>query len=267
LGIRNRFSLDLTLIYRLLECIPDEGISAAQVRERFPELGDEKVRGLKEWAGDLGLIRQSGRKISLSPLGKAASLARSSSLESKIQEIMYYQLATSDDLEVLNALINFFLFDVSRAFDQSFDLEDAKRQVVALVETSAAPKYVKGEVRTAIRALTGEQGVSKLGILVPIGEDRYRVNAYSPDWRSAAYILYDSWPENTSRMRIGEVVTGRNRLGRIFFLSEPQVMALLSKLEQERAIALEVVADLRQIGLNPSMRAEDFLEMLIHDQS
>jgi hypothetical protein len=68
-------------------------------------------------------------------------------------------------------------------------------------------------------------------------------------------------------MRIGEVVTGQNRLGRIFFLSEPQVMALLSRLEQERAIALEVIADLRQIGPNPSMKAEDFLEMLIHDQS
>jgi len=66
-------------------------------------------------------------------------------------------------------------------------------------------------------------------------------------------------------VRIKEVVSGQNSLGRIFFLTEPQVMALLSKLEQERALALEVIADLRQIGPNPSMTAEDFLEMLIHD--
>ena len=68
-------------------------------------------------------------------------------------------------------------------------------------------------------------------------------------------------------MRIDEVVSGHGSLGRVFFLTEPQVMVLLSKLEQERAIALEVIADLKQIGPNPSMKAEDFLEMLIHDQS
>jgi len=62
------------------------------------------------------------------------------------------------------------------------------------------------------------------------------------------------------------VVSGPNSLGRIFFLTEPQVMVLLSKLEQERALALEIVADLNQIGLNPAMKAEGFLEMLIHDQ-
>jgi hypothetical protein len=45
-----------------------------------------------------------------------------------------------------------------------------------------------------------------------------------------------------------------------------QVMALLSRLEQERAIALEVVADLNQIGINPTMKAADFLEMLSHDE-
>jgi hypothetical protein len=267
LGIRNRFSLDLTLVYKLLECIPDEGISAAQIRKQFPELGGEKVRGLREWADDLGLTCQSEQKTFTSQFGKAASLAKNSSIESKIQEIMYYKLATSYDLEVFSALINDFLFDISRTFDQSFDLEEARRRILALVETGANPKYVRGEVSTAIRALTSEQGVSKLDIVVPISRDCYRVNSYRPDWRTAAYILYDSWPENTSRIRIDEVISGQNSLGRIFFLTEPQVMVLLSKLEQERAIALEIVADLNQIGPNPSMKAEDFLEMLIHDQS
>jgi len=265
LGIRNRFRLDLTLVYELLECIPGKGASASQIREQFPELGGDKVRGMREWADDLGLTYRNERKVFLSPLGKAASSARGLSLETKIQEIMYYKLATSDDLEVFSTLINDFLFDVSRTFSQSFDLEGAKRRILALVETNAAPKYVKGEASTAIRALTSEQGVSKLGIVVPISKDHYRVNSYRPDWRTAAYILYDSWPENTSRVRIKEVVSGQNSLGRIFFLTEPQVMALLSKLEQERAIALEVVADLRQIGPNPAMKTEDFLEMLIHD--
>jgi hypothetical protein len=114
LGIRNRFRLDLTLIYKLLECIPGKGTSASQIREQFPELGGDKVRGVREWADDLGLTYRDEQKVFLSPLGKVALSARGSSLETKIQEIMYYKLATSDDLEVFNALINDFLFDVSR---------------------------------------------------------------------------------------------------------------------------------------------------------
>ncbi|MEA3376690.1 MAG: DUF4007 family protein, partial [Chloroflexota bacterium] len=129
------------------------------------------------------------------------------------------------------------------------------------------PQFLSKRAYIYSDLLSNSSHFGKLGIFVETGDQTVRVNSYRPDWRSAAYILYDFWPENTSRMRTEEVVSGQNKLGRIFFLTEPQVMALLSRLEQERAIALEVVADLRQIGLNPSMRAEDFLEMLIHDQT
>lgn len=268
MGIRNRFRLDLALVHKLVGCIPpDEGVSTTHLRGQFPELGGEKVRGVREWADDLGLTCQRDQQTFLSPLGEAALLTRNSPHETKIQEIMYYKLATNEDLEVFGALVNDFLFDVVRTFEQSFGLEEARRRIPELVKTDANPRYVRGEVSTALNALTNEQGVSKLDIVVLTGRDRYRVNSYRPDWRSAAYIIHDSWPENVSRVHISEVVGDRNGLGRIFFLTEPQVMALLSKLEQERAIALEMVADLTQIGPNPSMKAEDFLEMLVHDQS
>jgi len=266
LAIRNRFRLDLTLVYKFLGFVPDEGVSAAQIREQFPELGSEKVRGVREWADDLGLTYHVGRTVFLSPLGKAASSTKNSPLESKVHEIMYYKLATSRDLQVFQVLVNDYLFDIARTFDQSFDLKEAGRRVVSLVETKADPKHIRGEVSTAINALTSEKGVDRLGVLVLIAQDRYKVNSYRPDWRTAAYILYDSWPENVSRVKISEVVNRPNSLGRIFFLTEPQVMVLLSKLEQERAIALEIVADLNQIGLNPAMKAEDFLEMLLYGQ-
>lgn len=267
MGIRNRFSLDLGLIYRLLESIPEGGLSAPQTEQQFPELGGEKARGLREWANNLGLTFLEKQRTYTSALGEAALLTRHSPLETKIQEIMYYKLATSHDLEVFSTLVNGFLFDVARTFDRVFQPEEARRPILDMVATDANPKYVQGEIGTAVRALTSEQGLGKLGIVVPTAEGHYRVNSYPPDWRSAAYMIYDSWPENVARVEVSEVVSGQNGLGRIFFLPERQVLALLVRLEQERAIALEIVADLSQIGLNPAMKAADFLEMLIHDQS
>ncbi len=267
MGVRNRFKLDLPLIYRYLDLVPEQGTLFAQIKEHFPDLGGEKVRGLKEWADDLGLTYQSGQVIFSSQLGKFASQFKNSPLESKLQEIMYYKLVTNPGMEVLTSLVNNYLYDISQTADQSFDLENAKKHVLGLIKTKANPKYVRGEVSTAINALTGEKGIGKMGLVVSIGQDRWRVNPYRPDWRSFAYMLYDSWLNNTSRVRINEIIHGHSNLGRIFFMTESQVMLLLSKLEQERAIALEIIADLNQVGLNPAKKAEDFLEMLIHDQS
>jgi hypothetical protein len=257
----------MPLIYRYLGFIPEQGKSFAQIRESFPELGTEKVRGLKEWANDLGLTYQTKQVTTLSPLGKLASEFENSPLESKLQEIMYYKLVTNPDMEVLTAFINNYIYEIYQTIERSFDVENAKNQVLRLIETKANFKYVRGEVSTAINALVDEKGISKLSLLTKIDQDRWRVNPYRPDWRSFGYMLYDSWPKNTARVRIREIINGQNSVGRIFFMTESNVMLLLSKLEQERAIALEIIADLNQVGLNPSMKAEDFLEMLAHDQN
>jgi hypothetical protein len=266
-GIRNRFRLNLDLIYKLLDCIPAEGATPAAIRSQFPELGGEKIRGVREWADDLGLTYPDGLRDFLTPLGKAIRLTKGSMVENKMREILYYKLSTSKDLDVFRTIVNVILFDVSRRVDPTVDIDEIKRRVLAAgIASEASSKYVQGEVSTVLNALTSMDGLGATRIVLSVGQNRYKVNPYRPDWRATAYILYDSWPAtNPSRMRVEEVATGYSRLGRIFFLSQSEVIILLSKLEQERAIALEVVADLNQIGLNPAMKAEDFLEMLIHD--
>lgn len=266
MGTRNRFRLDLNLIHKLLENLSGKGATPAEVRAQFPELGGEKVRAIREWADDLDLTCEKGRHDVLTPLGHAALSAKGIGAI-RIQEILYYKLATSKDLEVSNALVNSILCDIARSFDPTFSMEEIKSRLMTVdLATEAAPKYLRGEVATTLNALTTPEGLGKLGIVVPIGNSRYRVNPYRPDWRSAAYMLYSSWPENVARVRINEIVQGNNSLGRVFFLTESQVMVLLSKLEQERIITLEMIADLHQLGRNPAMKAQDFLEMLVHDQ-
>lgn len=66
-------------------------------------------------------------------------------------------------------------------------------------------------------------------------------------WRIAGRILYREWPENTSRIRRGEV---QRLLARFGF---DNAKVLLAKLDQERWVTWERVADLDQIGLNPRL--------------
>lgn len=230
-------------------------------------MGQPKARGLLEWGRHLGVIElQEDRNYLITPFGKSIDKLRNR----YPYEILYWKLVKTH--RAVSLIVNDFLYNKSRSFSPEFSSAELQRFLQQISSDIGHPteRDLKSIYLEALNALSEQlKGFGTLGIIVPLNDQKksYRVNSYRPDWRTAAYILYDSWPENTSRVRIKEVVSGQNSLGRIFFLTEPQVMVLLSKLEQERAIALEIVADLNQIGPNPSMKAEDFLEMLIHDQS
>jgi hypothetical protein len=261
------FRLDLDDVADCIALI-HAGTNTRHAIARELGMGEKKVEGIFEWAEFLGLLEDRPRTKAqvLKPIGR--KLLEFPRFPGSIQalEILYAMIVINHPL--VNQVVNRFAYSKSRQFDPTFSKEAFKQALLNIGQGfDVDPQFLSKRAYIYRDLLSNSSHFGKLGIFVETGDEIFRINSYRPDWRSAAYILYDSWPENTSRMRIGEVVTGRNRLGRIFFLSEPQVMALLSRLEQERAIALEVVADLRQIGLNPSMRAEDFLEMLIHDQS
>ncbi len=257
--------LDIPTILRISRYL-DEPKSKKQIAEA-EGMGQPKVRGLLEWGRHLGVIElQENDTYLVTPLGKSISKVRIRYL----YEILYWELVKGH--RVVKIVVNDFLYSKSRLFSPEFSSAELKRFLQEREADLGHPteRDLKSIYLESLNVLSKQrEGFGTLEMIVPLNDQtkNFRVNSYRPDWRTAAYILYDSWPENTSRMRIDEVVNGRNSLGRIFFLTEPQVMALLSKLEQERAIALEIVADLKQIGPNPSMKAEDFLEMLIHDQN
>ena len=257
--------LDMPTILRISRSL-DEPRSKKQIAEA-EGMGQPKARGLLEWGRHLSVIKlQEDRTYRITPFGKSINKLRNRYL----YEILYWKLVKSH--RAVGLIVNDFLYGKSRSFSSEFSSAELKRFLQQRSSDLSYPteRDLTSMYRESLSALSNQlEGFGTLGMIVPLNDQakRFRVNSYRPDWRTAAYILYDSWPENTSRARIAEVVNSRNSLGRIFFLTEPQVMILLSKLEQERAIALEIVADLKQIGPNPSMKAEDFLEMLIHDQS
>ena len=230
-------------------------------------MGEKKVEGIFEWAEFLGFLENRPRTKAqvLKPLGRKLLEFPGFPDNTQAMEILYAMIVINHPL--INRVVNHFAYDVARRFDPAFDKGTLKRALLSIGQDfNVAPAFLSKRAYIYLDLFTNSSGFGKLRIFVEADIGSFQVNSYRPDWRTAAYILYDSWPENVSRIRISEVVSGQNSLGRIFFLTEPQVMVLLSKLEQERAIALEIVADLNQIGLNPAMKAEDFLEMLIHDQ-
>ena len=255
--------LDVPMILRISRYLR-EPKSKKQIAEA-EGMGQPKARGLLEWGRHLGVIElQEDRTYLITSFGKSINKLKNRYL----YEILYWRLVKSHC--AVRLIVNDFLYNKSRSFSPEFSSAELKRFLQQRSSDLGRPteRDLKSIYRESLNAISKQlEGFGTLGMIVPFNDQTksFRVNFYRPDWRTAAYILYDSWPENTSRMRISEVVSGQNRLGRIFFLTEPQVMVLLSKLEQERAIALEVIADLRQIGPNPSMKAEDFLEMLIND--
>ena len=261
------FRLDLDSVANCVALIR-AGINTRRAIAQELGMGEKKVEGIFEWAEFLGLLedRPRTRAQVLKPLGQKLPEVPGFPGNTQTLEILYAMIVINHPL--INGVVNRFAYDVSRQFDPTFDKDIFKRALLNIGQDfDVDPGFLSKRAYIYLDLLTSSSNFGKLGVFVKISSETFRVNSYRPDWRTAAYILYDSWPENTSRMRIDEVVNGRNSLGRIFFLTEPQVMALLSKLEQERAIALEIVADLKQIGPNPSMKAEDFLEMLIHDQN
>lgn len=261
------FRLDLDSVANCIALIC-AGINTRRAIAQELGMGEKKVEGIFEWAEFLGLLEDQPRtRVQiLKPLGQKLLGVPGFPGNTQALEILYAMLVTNHPL--INRIVNHFCYDVSRQFNLTFDRDTFRRALLNIGQDfDVAPAFLSKRAYIYLDVLTNSSNLGKLGILVETNSRTLRVNSYRPDWRTAAYILYDSWPENTSRMGISEVVSGQNSLGRIFFLTEPQVMVLLSKLEQERVIALEIVADLRQIGPNPSMKAEDFLEMLIHDQN
>jgi len=261
------FRLDLDNIANCITLIR-AGINTRHAIAQELGMGEKKVEGIFEWAEFLGLLEDRPRTKAqiLKSLGRNLLEFPRFPGDTQALEILYAMIVINHPL--INRIVNHFAYNKSRQFDPTFDKDAFKRVLLNIGQDfDVDPGFLSKRTYIYLDLLTNPSNFGKLGIFVETSNETFRVNSYRPDWRTAAYILYDSWPENTSRIRIDEVISGQNSLGRIFFLTEPQVMVLLAKLEQERAIALEVVADLRQIGPNPSMKAEDFLEMLIHDQS
>jgi hypothetical protein len=268
------FNLDLDNIASVLSLIQG-GTDLPSDIARSLGMGHRKVRDMVEWCNHLGLLVERPRSSPqcLTDLGQRLAACDGWANRLPVLDILYASLATKH--KIVGGIVNELAYSASLRPSAQFSAQEYRDFLISLAQdANAKVSVLLDRASKFLNAVAQHEGSNQgnLGLgrlkMLSLAKDRsyVKVQPRMPAWQSTAYVLYDSWPQNASRMRISEVVSGRNRFGRIFFLTEPQVMVLLSKLERERAIALEMVADLRQIGPNPSMKAEDFLEMLIHEE-
>jgi len=262
------FNLDLGNVANTVSLIASDTNLLSGIADNLG-MGSRKVRDIFEWCNHLGLLVEKSRNSPqyLTTLGQCLASYEGWTNRLPILDILYYSLVTRH--KIIGRIASDFAYTASLRVTPQFSIDEYRNFLISLSsDMDAKPQVILDRGSKFLNALAHPSGFGKMGMF-SLTTDRSHVSIRPrvPSWKSAAYILYASWPENVSRMRIKEIVSGQNSIGRIFFLTESQVMVLLSKMEQERAIALEIVADLNQIGLNPAMKAEDFLEMLIHDQS
>jgi len=259
------FNLDLTNIARVLSLIANGTNTLPEIAKTLG-MGERKVRDSFEWCHHLGHIEVLYRSLpqSLTTLGRHLVRDQTWTTRLPLLDILYASLTREH--KIINQIVNRLAYAASLRFSSQFSLHEYRTLLASLTPdvVDAKPQVILDRSSKYLNALVEPTGLGKLGMFFPTNDRSWvSVRSRIPAWQSAAYILYRTWPENVARVRISEVISRQDSLGRIFFLTETQVMVLLSKLEQEHVIALEMIADLHQIGRNPAMKAEGFLEMLL----
>lgn len=261
------FNLDLDIIERVLK-IFSNGISSPIDIASELGMGPRKVRDIFEWSNHLELLckNPSNSKQSLTTLGQKIIGFNGWTNQQIILDILYTNLVRNHG--VINQIVNDLAYNSTLGALSKITINDYRAFLSSLAPTFDAKVDVMLDRSSKfLNALVQPSGFGNLEIF-SLAKDKlsFLVRPKVPAWQSAAYILYSTWPTNVSRLRIDELLRERNSLGRIFFLSEMQILSLFSRLEQERIIALEIIADLNQVGLNPSLRANDLWEMISDDQ-
>ena len=250
------FKLDVSKMLTVADLIHSE-LAPLQDISQALTMGQRKVRCLREWGCMANILKGSRSTTELYPYIKRL---RSTNKWLQVLQLVHYWLCRN------NPILSYVAHGY--AGQEKFTVEELNRNLVERdVLSGISEKNIRKALNVTLNSLTDPKGLGDLGLVQRItqGSTRYEVHSQPPEPLVAAYIIYTNWPPNTAKVAINEIVSGRNSLGRIFFLDETQVMTLLRDLEARGFVKIETVASLNQIGINPKLTPHDFLDMLINE--
>lgn len=154
---------------------------------------------------------------------------------------------------------------------RGFSGEDARESIKDHADRfGASLATLKNQVTRHLKTLVHGRGFGNLGVVrkATVSEGtalrgEYTVTSVEPSPLASAYMIYANWPSNTAKVAISEIVSGRNSVGRIFFLNGFRVMSVLRELEDRDLVKIETAAGLDQIGRNPKISLQDILQMIV----
>jgi len=250
------FKLDVSQIFRVADLIHSGTVSLQDIGQALA-IGQRKVRSLREWGCMANILEGSRSTTELYPYIRRL---KETGKWLQVLQLVYYWLCRN------NSIMGYVVHGYGGR--GKFTVEELNKGLIESdVLSDMSEKNIKKGVNVTLNSLTDSQGLGNLGFIQKAtrGTNWYSVHPQRPDPFVAAYIIYTNWPPNTAKVAIKEIVSGRNGLGRIFFLDEIQVMTILRKLEARGFVKIETVAGLNQIGINPKLTPDDFLDMLINE--
>jgi len=251
------FKLDLKLLGKILDAILD-GASTYRDVARPLGIGEPKVRFFCYWGIILQLVESNEATEFPYRVTEMYSRLRGHLTDFGIQQVLY-GLACSNHM-ILSFIINDFAWNRFIKAILSFSSVELRKE--ASTALGLSEESLKRQIPIHLGTLTGRNGFGNLGIIKKCGAE-YVLCPLEPDPLVAAYIIYTHWPPNTAKVAISQVLSGRNSVGRIFFLTRFQVMSILRELEDRGLVKIETAAGLDQIGRDPRVTPDDILEMIV----
>lgn len=253
-----RFRYDINLIIKILDILSNsnnEKIIDNKNLSHILRIGVPKVQTFKNYCEISDLIMD--RK--LTSFGQYILKFRDN--PDIYQPLLFYKLCRGWDNGghfYYSRIVNNILYDKYYSGDNTIENSEIKEKLMDFKF-----EYDKIDVKLVSLVTTGissDDGFGHLGILTREDKSKFIINYYKPRPLIAAYIIYDIWPKNVTSISFENIIKDEYSLGRIFLLTEDDIIPILSKLHQDNYIKIEDKAGLKQIVKNSNISADMILE-------
>ena len=252
-----RFVCDVNIVFKLLNVLDDSSIENKRNKDlaKYLKMGVPKVQAFIKYLEICDLVE----KRQVTDFG--VYILKLKDYPEIYQPLLYYKLCRGWDNGghfYYSRIVNNILYDRYFSVNNCIDNSEIKEKILDYkYEYESIDEKLVSMVTNGI---SSSEGFGYLGILARKDRSKFKIHSYKPHYLVCAYVLYDSWPDNTSTISFDDVIFNEYNLGRIFFLAEDEIVSILSKLQQIDFIKIEDKAGLKQIAKNPDILTSDILE-------
>lgn len=252
-----RFRYDINLVVKILDILQNYSKEDIKVKDLayILKIGVPKVQAFKNYCEICDLIKDK----KLTNFGRYI-LRFKDNLDIYLP-LLFYKLCRGWDNGghfYYSRIVNNILYDKYYSGDNTIENSEIKEKLMDFKF-----EYDKIDVKLVTLVTTGissDDGFGHLGILTREDKSKFIINYYKPRPLIAAYIIYDIWPKNVTSISFENIIKDEYSLGRIFLLTEDDIIPILSKLHQDNYIKIEDKAGLKQIVKNSNISADMILE-------
>jgi len=252
-----RFRYDINLVVKILDILQNYSKEDIKVKDLayILKIGVPKVQAFKNYCEICDLIKDK----KLTNFGRYI-LRFKDNLDIYLP-LLFYKLCRGWDNGghfYYSRIVNNILYDKYYSGDNTIENSEIKEKLMDFKF-----EYDKIDVKLVTLVTTGissDDGFGHLGMLTREEKSKFIINYYKPKPLIAAYIIYDSWPNNVTSISFEKIINDEYSLGRIFLLTEDDIIPILSKLHQDNYIKIEDKAGLKQVVKNSNISADMILE-------